>query len=300
MSHKRIFLVVNPCSGRAKMKNYLLSIVQIFSDCGYDITVYPTKGPGDAARAVSALENGQYDTIVCCGGDGTLNETVTGIINGGLDCSVGYIPSGTLNEWSSSLHISKSISHAAKDITKSQILALDIGSFSDDKFFCYTASFGAFTEPSYTTRQDLKNIWGQAAYIFEGIKSVANIKPIPLTITTEDKKIQGDFIFGAVSNSLSLGGVLKLDGTIVDLSDGFFEVVLIHNPKNLSELQTIVDAIIKKDLTRPGIEFFHAKSITVESDGDLNWTLDGEHAISRNRVDIINMQKKINFIVPKN
>lgn len=300
MSLGKIFLVVNPCSGRAKMKNHLLSIVQIFSAAGYEVTVYPTKSVGDAARTVASLKNGEFDVVICCGGDGTLNETITGMISSDLNFKVGYIPSGTLNEWSGSLGIAKNVTRAANDILKMNTLALDIGKFSDDKFFCYTASFGAFTEPSYTTRQDLKNIWGQAAYIFEGIKSVTNIKPIPLTVTTEDKKISGEFLFGAISNSLSLGGVLKLDETIVDLSDGLFEVVLIRNPKSISEFQTIVDAIIKKDLTRPGIEFFHAKNICVQSEGILNWTLDGEHAKSDTQVQITNIQKKINFIVPKN
>lgn len=297
MPDKRIFLVVNPCSGRAKMKNHLLNIVQVLSDGGYEITVYPTKGRGDAFKTVSALE-GDYDIVVCCGGDGTLNETVSGLIASGRSCKVGYIPSGTLNEWSGSLHISRNIGQAAKDILEGETLALDIGRFGD-RFFCYTASFGAFTEASYSTQQDLKNVWGQVAYLFEGIKSVSNIKPIHLTVTAGDKTVTGDFLFGAVSNSLSLGGVIKLDKESVNLSDGLFEVVLIKNPANISEFQTIVDAIIKKDLTRPGIEYFHAEKITIESDGTLDWTLDGEHAQSKTKVQITNMKEKINFIVPK-
>ncbi len=297
MPDKRIFLVVNPCSGRAKMKNYLLNIVQVLSDGGYEVTVYPTKGRGDAFKTVSALE-GDYDIVVCCGGDGTLNETVSGLIASGRSCKVGYIPSGTLNEWSGSLHISRNIGQAAKDILEGETLALDIGRFGD-RFFCYTASFGAFTEASYSTQQDLKNVWGQVAYLFEGIKSVSNIKPIHLTVTAGDKTVTGDFLFGAVSNSLSLGGVIKLDKESVNLSDGLFEVVLIKNPANISEFQTIVDAIIKKDLTRPGIEYFHAEKITIESDGTLDWTLDGEHAQSKTKVQITNMKEKINFIVPK-
>ena len=118
MSLDKMFLVVNPCSGRAKMKNHLLSIVQIFSAAGYEVTVYPTKSVGDAARAVGSLKSGEYDIVVCCGGDGTLNETITGMINSNLNCKVGYIPSGTLNEWSGSLGIAKNVTRAANDILK--------------------------------------------------------------------------------------------------------------------------------------------------------------------------------------
>ena len=177
MNHK-IFVIVNPKAGRAKIKNRLLEILQELTSGNNGVTVYPTKCGGDAARAVAELDN-SFDTVVCCGGDGTLNEVITGLMNNKNRYVLGYIPAGTLNEWSTGLHFSKDAKKAASDIVKRNIIPLDIGKFSD-RYFTYTASFGAFTEASYAASQDIKNVLGQAAYLFEGIKSVGNIKPIHL------------------------------------------------------------------------------------------------------------------------
>jgi len=176
---KKLLLIVNPCSGKAKMRSELLRVTEILSLGGYDITVYPTKAKADATKRIEAVKNNEFEKIVVCGGDGTLNEAITGIMSASLDCTLGYIPAGTLNEWSTGLRISKSIPTAAKDIINGMPIKLDVGKFGD-KYFSYTASFGAFTEASYSAPQDLKNVLGQAAYFFEGIKSLANIKPIHL------------------------------------------------------------------------------------------------------------------------
>ena len=185
---KKLLLIINPCSGRAKMKDYLLKVTEIFSYDGYAVTVYPTKSRSDATEYVASIQEKEYDLIVVCGGDGTLNEVITGLMKSGVTCKVGYIPSGTLNEWSSGLNISRDIQTAAKDIITGEEIYLDIGKF-DDKYFSYTASFGAFTSASYSAPQEMKNILGQAAYFFEGIKSLGNIKPFHLKFVSEEKEI---------------------------------------------------------------------------------------------------------------
>lgn len=294
----KTLVIVNPCSGKAKMRTELLGVVETLSADGTLVTVYPTKERGNATRFAASLKENRYDKIVVCGGDGTLNEVITGLMESGLHYTLGYIPSGTLNEWSSGLRISRSIKQAAADITTGKKIMLDIGKFGN-RYFSYTASFGAFTDASYSAPQDVKNVLGQAAYFFEGIKSLGNIKPVHLKFAADGREEEGDFLFGAVSNSMSVGGIVKFDETVVKLNDGKFEVLLIRNPDNILKLQPIIDGILKRDLDRPGIEFFTAKSITVTGGDGLSWTLDGEYARGEDTVEIKNLHNAIEFIVPQ-
>lgn len=294
---QRLLLIVNPCSGRAKMKNELLKVVEILSADDTLVTVYPTKSRGDATAFAETLKEGDYDRLVVCGGDGTLNEVITGLMNSGVRITLGYIPSGTLNEWSSGLHISKNIKQAAADITTGNKRLLDIGKF-DDRYFSYTASFGAFTEASYSAPQDVKNVLGQAAYFFEGIKSLGNIKPVHLKFTTEERETEGDFLFGAISNSMSVGGIVKFKESLVKLNDGKFEVLLIRNPDNILGLQPILDGIIKQDFDREGMEFFTAEKITVTGGEGLSWTLDGEYAEGKEEITVKNIHNAIELLLP--
>lgn len=297
MSNKKLLLIVNPCSGRAKMRTELLKVVEILSDAEYEVTVYPTKDRGDATLKAAAIAEGEYDLLVVCGGDGTLNEVITGLMQTGIKQTLGYIPSGTLNEWSSGLGIARNIADAAKDITVGHEITIDVGQFGD-KYFSYTASFGAFTSASYSAPQDIKNVLGQAAYFFEGIKSLGNIKPMHLKFICDEKEIEGDFLFGAVSNSMSVGGIVKFDDSVVKLNDGYFEVLLIKNPDNILKLQPLIDGILRKELDREGMEFFHTKSITVIGGEEISWTLDGEYAEGKNEIKIENIHNAITLIVP--
>ena len=295
---KNMLLIANPLSGRGKIRGELLRVVEIFSNADYNVTVYPTKSRGDATQKVASLTEGQYDIIVVCGGDGTLNEVITGLMKANLKTILGYIPSGTLNEWSTGLGIAKNIAKAARDIVYGCETTLDIGKF-DDRYFSYTASFGAFTSASYSAPQDVKNVLGQAAYFFEGIKSLGNIKPIHMKIKTDEKEVEGDFLFGAISNSMSVGGIVKFDDSIVKLNDGYFEVLLIRNPDNILKLQPLIDGILRQELNREGIEFFHTKRMTVEAPDGLSWTLDGEYAEGKEQFIIENIHNGITFVLPK-
>lgn len=298
MENKKLLLIVNPCSGRAKMYTELLKVVEVFSYADYLVSVYPTKSRGDATQYVEKLNHDDFDLIVVCGGDGTLNEVIEGIMNSKNNIPLGYIPSGTLNEWSSGLNISRNIETAAKDIINGKKIKLDIGRFND-KYFSYTASFGAFTGASYSTPQEVKNVLGQSAYFFEGIKSLGTIKPIHMKITTEDRVVEGDYLFGAISNSLSVGGIVKYDKTPVGLNDGLFEIILIKNPDNIVKLQPLVDGILKHEFDREGIEFFRSEKFIVETDESVAWTLDGEYAKSNGKLTVENIHGTITFIVPE-
>ncbi len=297
MANKKLLLIVNPCSGRAKMRTELLKVVEIFSSADYEVTVYPTKARGDATKKAESLKQNEYETVVVCGGDGTLNEVITGFMNSGVNCALGYIPSGTLNEWSSGLNISRNIPDAARDIVSGRKILLDVGRFGE-RYFSYTASFGAFTSASYTAPQDIKNVLGQAAYVFEGVKSLGNIKPEHIKLIADDREVEGDFLFGAVSNSMSVGGIVKFDQNTVKLNDGLFEVLLIRNPDSVLKLQPLLDGILKKEFDREGMEFFHTKKLTVMARKGVSWTLDGEYAAGEEVFEIENINKAITFILP--
>lgn len=299
MENKKLLIITNPRSGKAKIKNDILNIIQVFSTADFEVTVYPTKCQGDATERAKQIKEGEYDRVVVCGGDGTLNEVITGIMQTGIKCTLGYIPSGTLNEWSSGLKISRNTIQAAKDIVNGREIDLDIGKFND-KYFSYTASFGAFTEASYSAPQEVKNVLGQAAYFFEGLKSLGNIKPLHLKFVCDGKEIEGDFLFGAITNSLSVGGVVKFDDSVVKLNDGFFEIFLIRNPTSIIQFQSIVDGILRKDLNRKEIEFIHAREVIVTGSADIPWTLDGEFAQGQDVITLINVPSAIHLIVPKN
>ena len=293
---KNLFLIANPCSGTGRVKTQLFPIVQTFNNAGYDVTVHLTSCRGDATVQAENL-GAIYDTVVCCGGDGTLNEVITGLMKNKNKFKLGYIPAGTLNEWSSGLKISRNMKKAAADIMMDNCIPLDIGQFGEH-YFSYTASFGAFTEASYSAPQDVKNVLGKLAYFFEGVKSLESIRPIPLKVVCEDRVIEDKFIFGSVSNSMSVGGVVHYKETLVELGDGLFEVLLIRYPETLADFNNIISGILSGDLNKKGIEFFHAKTITFENAGKVNWTLDGEYIPPSESVTVNNLHNAINFLVP--
>ena len=299
MNERKLLLIVNPFSGKAKMVTNLMAVTRILSEKGFEVTVYPTKKSGDGTLRASRVKQDEYDRIVVCGGDGTLNEVITGLMQSSVKCKIGYVPAGTLNEWSLGLNIPRSITEAAKVAAGDKEISLDIGKFGE-RYFTYTASFGAFTEASYSTPQEVKNVLGQAAYFFEGIKSLTNIHPIHLKFETDEKTDEGDYGFGAVSNSLSVGGIVKFKENAVKLNDGFFEVFLIKNPTNILQLQNIIDGILRGDLERENMEFFHTKKLKVIGGKGVSWTLDGEFAFGKDDLIIENVPSALWLVSPEN
>ncbi len=282
LEQKALF-IINPHSGKGLIKNSLLGIVDILVKAGYEVTVYPTQGRGDACRAMRE-RNKYYNLVVCSGGDGTLDEIVTGMIQSGFKTTIGYIPAGSTNDFANSLKISSTMKQAAETIVNGTVFSCDVGRFNED-VFVYIAAFGLFTEVSYGTPQEMKNMLGHMAYILEGVKHLQNIKSYRLKVTSvsengETKIIEDDFIFGMVTNSYSVGGFKSIAGNVfkgrIALNDGLFEVTLIKMPKNPIELNSILAALAIQNIDTEYMYSFKSGKLIIESQEEVAWTLDGE------------------------
>lgn len=245
---KCMLFIYNPKAGKAQIKSNLLDIIDTFVKAGYEVTAYPTQGPGDAVRAVKERKDG-YDIVVCSGGDGTLDEVVTGMMQCEEKLPIGYVPAGSTNDFANSLGIPRSMVKAADAVVNGQSFACDIGAFNDDTFI-YVAAFGLFTDVSYETRQDIKNMLGHTAYLLEGMKRLSSIKSYAMKICYDDVCLEGEYIYGMITNSNSVGGFKGITGKNVELNDGLFEVTLVKKPANLLEMNNIITALVDKECIR--------------------------------------------------
>ena len=293
--NKKMLFVYNPKAGKAQIRNKLADILDVFAKAGYEITVYPTQKSGDATGIV-AKRKPIFDLVVCSGGDGTLDETVTGMIQSGFATPIGYIPAGSTNDFGGSLNLPKNMVKAAKTIVAGKDFACDIGAFNRD-IFVYIAAFGLFTNVSYETGQDMKNLLGHMAYLLEGMKSLSNIRSYPMKIMYEDKVIEDDFIFGMITNSASVGGFKRITGKNVKLDDGVFEATLVKKPKNPMELNNIMVSLLNRDIDTNAMYCFCTKKLICESKEPIAWTLDGENGGSHTRVVIEDICKAITIRV---
>ena len=271
---KKLLFVMNPYAGMRKANRHLTDIIDVFNWADYDVTAYMTACAGDAVGAVAARAK-EYDLVVCAGGDGTFNETVTGILSSGADVPLGYIPCGSTNDFAASLKLPGMPVSAAKQIVEGQPVRYDIGRF-EDRYFSYVASFGAFTRASYATPQNVKNALGHTAYILSGISELSQIHKEHVRINIDGRIIEDDFIFGAISNSTSVGGILTLDPKQVDMRDGKFELLLVRAPKDLAEVHECIWALQKQKYNCAMLTFRSATHIRIFADPEMPWTLDGE------------------------
>lgn len=294
MMMKKLYLIINPNAGTRQGRRFLPEMISVLTRGGYLCSVYITEKRGDAVD-FARDHAGEADLVVACGGDGTLNEVITGLQLGGHRTPLGYIPCGSTNDFANGLGIPAAPLMACDAILSGQPRALDVGLFAPDRYFSYTASFGAFTSVSWSTPQNVKNIIGHAAYILEGIRSLADIRPIHMRITADGQVYEDDFIFGAVCNSTSLGGVLKLEDSQVDMNDGRFEALLIPFPADLLILNHILTALRTHHYEDESLHFLRAASFLFEGTSDA-WTLDGEAAEVGSRVEIRNIHNAISLI----
>lgn len=297
MKRKKLLFVFNPFSGKGQIKNKLLGIVDQFVKSGYEVTIYPTQKPKDAMELVEE-QAGEYELVVCSGGDGTLDETVTGMMRREKKVPIGYIPTGSTNDFAGSLNIPKSMEQAAQIAVEGEPFACDIGSFNGD-YFVYIAAFGLFTDVSYETSQDLKNRIGHAAYLLEGLKRLPNIQSHHLQVTCEGKTIEDEFIYGMITNSTSAGGFKNITGKDVKLDDGLFEVTLIRMPKNPIELNEIIRCLTNFINNSELIYTFKTDQLQIKSLGEVSWTLDGEYGGSHREVVIQNKKQAVQIMVEK-
>lgn len=292
---KKMLFVMNPYAGQRKANRYLTDILSIFNRGGYDVTVYMTKGPGDGAQTVRRLAS-EMDVVACCGGDGTFNEAMSGILESGVDIPLGYIPAGSTNDFASSMKLPTNVLEAARAIVEGEPRAYDVGLFGD-RHFAYVASFGAFTRASYATPQNIKNTLGHTAYILEGIQELSQIRKEHVRMELEDGTVvEDDFIFGAISNSTSVGGILTLDPKQVDMGDGLFELFLVRSPRDLAEISECIRALRTQKYNCRMITFLPARSITVTANPEMNWTLDGEKEEGHHQVVVKNLHHAIRLI----
>lgn len=273
---KSALLIVNPVSGKKAVFKFLPQIIRRFMDEGYIVTTMVTGGHGDAEE-FAAKYGPEYDLICCTGGDGTLNQTLSGIAKAGLNVPLGYIPCGSTNDFALAHGLSSDIMQAAERLLTADCSTYDIGRFGD-RYFSYVAAFGAFSWLSYTTDQNLKNLLGHTAYILDGIKDLPKVKPYHVKLTADGRVYEGDYIFGAICNTTSIAGTIELPASLVNTCDGLFEVLLIKTPKNISEFELTLRGLIMQDYSYPNIEFFHARDIYIENPASLEWALDGEES----------------------
>ena len=293
---KRLLLIMNPTAGKKKANPHLHEILSVFGAADYECLTFMTRKRGDGTM-LAARYAGEADLIVCIGGDGTFNEVISGVCSVGAGTPIGYIPAGSPNDFASSLKLSTQVVQAARDIAAGSPHAFDVGRFQD-RYFTYVASFGAFTRTSYATPQSVKNMLGHLAYVLGGIRELSSLRKYRVkTLLDNETVLSGDYLFGAVSNSTSVGGILTLDPSVVDMNDGLFELLYVKYPHNLSQLAETIHALTAQDYSSPRLEFRSAKQVKVHAAPDMDWTLDGEYAKGASEIAIENLHSAVNIMM---
>ncbi|MDR1018463.1 MAG: YegS/Rv2252/BmrU family lipid kinase [Lachnospiraceae bacterium] len=295
---KKLLFIYNPTSGKGLIRLKAFDIIDLFTKNGYDVIAYPTQSYKDAEKKVLEYDGADIDLIVCSGGDGTLDEVVTGMMASEHKKTIGYIPAGSTNDFARSLKIPLNIMKAAEVAINGTPFPCDIGRFNKG-IFVYIAAFGLFTDVSYQTDQAAKNVLGHLAYVLEGAKRIFNVPSYKLRVTFEDGVIEDEFVFGMVTNSRSVGGFKGMVGKKIMFDDGVFEVCLIKTPKNPIELQEIIGSLLLASPNSKHMYIFKSGHLEIESEEDIPWTLDGEYGGSHEKVVIKDQNKAVSIMVPE-
>ena len=291
---KKLLFIVNPKAGTGKIRLSLLDIVDVFIKKGYEVLLHPTQKARDALEKAMEYAD-KVDLIVCSGGDGTLDEVVTGLMRAHSKTPVGYIPTGSTNDFANSLFMPKDPKAVAENIMNENIYLCDVGRFNHQTF-TYVAAFGLFTDVSYQTSQDMKNILGHLAYVLEGARRLLDIKSYHMIVESNGKVLESDFVFGMVTNSRSVGGFKNLSRN-VDMNDGLFEVTLIEMPRNPMELQQIISALLAAEDTLEIVHTFKTGKIDFTCKEAVPWTLDGEFGGNHMDVEIENHREALSLFL---
>lgn len=295
MEQKNLLFVLNPHAGKGEIRQHLLPVVEKFNAAGYDVIVHPTAKAGELPAVITRL-GPAADLVVCCGGDGTLNETVTGLMRLNPRPPLGYLPAGTVNDFASGLGISKDLQAAAEKVVSGSPFDCDIGRFGD-RYFTYVAAFGAFTDVAYQTPQQSKNMLGRMAYILEGLKRLTSFKSYHVAAEYDSGTCEGDYLFGMVSNATSVGGMKLLDDGRISMNDGMFEVLLLRQPNSLQQMQKVINAVLLHDYSSELVTAVRTSRITMHCDAQTPWTLDGEFGGMPETVEIENLRLALRVIV---
>ena len=289
---KNALVIVNPRAGRIRVRSQVLDLTKL-SINGISPTMYATAARGDATKlAESFAEN--YDMVICRGGDGTFSEVVNGLMRVRKKIPVGYIPSGTTNDLAKALKIPNSTKKAIEIILGGMALPHDVGLFCGERYFSYISSFGAFTKVSYETPQEKKNSLGFAAYLLEAPRCIADIKPVHAKVLIDGEELEGDYVYGSVSNSTSVGGVLRFDMNTVEMADGKFEVMLVENPRTFTRWKDALLAVKTVNYDMSDCIFFRqCGRVEIFFEKEIPWTLDGEFVMGKKHTVIENIEKAI-------
>ncbi len=293
-----VLLIANPVSGKGMVKTHIFDVLEELDKGGLSACVHLTRGRGDATR-IAREYGAMYDTVVVMGGDGTLSEVAAGLITLPKEQrpQIGYIPLGTTNDVARTFGLPKTPREGARNVVEGTAVDWDLGKFHEE-YFSYIAAFGAFTETSYSTAQSLKKLLGHAAYVVDGIASVPKIQAYHCVVEHDGGTVEGDFLYGGVSNSLSVGGIVKLDPDAVAMGDGLFECILIRKPEKLADLGNIVTSVLNQDYTKREVVFFHTKKVRFNFDKPVAFTRDGESGGSFTTVAAENFHAAMRLIVP--
>ncbi len=300
-NRKKALMIVNPTAGKQAIRGQMFAVIEALCQNGYQPTVLTTAARWDCTAYVQGMAQ-DYDIVICCGGDGTLNEAITGMLTSGREeCQpIGYIPCGTTNDMATSLGLPKTINKATQAVVTGEPRYHDVGRFGDVAYFSYIASFGAFTKVSYTTPQAAKNILGHFAYVLNGAAELANIKSYRVKISYDDRVIDEDVIYLSVSNTRSFGGILSFRKDEVSLHDGLFEVLLVRTPKNVVDVSNIIGNLSKGIFNDDkNLILIKTPKLRIETEEPITWTIDGEQSPELSEVDIEVVANKIMIQRPR-
>lgn len=297
---KKLLLLVNKKSGKETIEKYVPKIVEEFQNNDYEVDTMYTKITNNATQIIEHYDK-DFDLVVCCGGDGTLNQTISGLTNINKKVSIGFIPLGTANDFAKNFKLPENVLGLPKNILTYKKEKCDTGKFND-KYFNYVAAFGFCTEVSYTTKKSLKKRFGKKAYYMTALKSIFKMKPHKVKLKYEDNIIEDEFIYGGISNSCSIAGFKWLNREDIDLGDGKFEAIFVKKPKNPFQTLKIANTILFSKNYQESKEFvyFQTGDLKVEIDEEVPWTLDGEYGGSCKEVNINALRQNVEFMVPSN
>ena len=292
---KKLLFIYNIRAGKGQLRPHLADVLDAFTRAGWLVCVRPTQGPGDATRTAAAL-GGRFDRVVCSGGDGTLHEVVSGLLEGGHAPAVGYLPAGSTNDFARNLDLPRGFPAMAETAAAGAPRPVDIGRLNG-RCFVYVAAFGAFTDVSYDTPQTFKNMFGHLAYVLEGVTRLASLQTYHLNVEHDGGTLEGDFLFGMVSNTISVGGFKGPSAAEVQLDDGLFEAVLIKAPASAAELQSIIRCLLQMGPDESGtVLCLRTSRIRLVCDRPIPWTLDGEYGGEHQAAEIVNHPREIAIV----
>lgn len=292
---KKLLFIYNIHAGKGLLKTKLSAVLDAFVQAGWDVTVHPTQGAQDATN-IAMERAGEFDRIVCSGGDGTLHEVVAGLMTRSERPEVGYIPAGTTNDFAKNLNLPRGMEATAKTAAAGTPRPVDIGRFND-RYFIYIAAFGAFTDVAYNTPQQFKNTFGHLAYVLEGATRLGSIQAYPLRVEHDNGVEEGEFCYGMISNTVSVGGFMGSAAENVKLDDGLFECILVRLPQTAAQLQAVMKALKQMGPDENGLVLsLRTSRLKVTCPDELPWTLDGEYGGAPKEAEIQNCKQAVSIV----